>query len=49
VSALERELVMPVKSEKQRRFMEIIAHGKVKKKGLGPSDARKFLEHKGKK
>ena len=36
---------MPPKSEKQRRFMEMVAHGKVKKKGLGPSDARKFLEH----
>lgn len=42
---------MPPKSEKQRRFMEAIAHGAKPHKGVGPSPevARKFLEHKVKK
>jgi hypothetical protein len=38
---------MPPKSEKQRRFMEMIAHGKRPSKGIGPSQevAQKFLSH----
>lgn len=44
---------MPPKSEKQRRFFEMIAHGgrPYKSKGVGPSKevAQKFLSHKGKK
>jgi len=38
---------MPVKSEKQRRFFEAIAHGAKPKGGLGPSKevAQKFLSH----
>lgn len=39
---------MPPKSEKQRRFMEAIAHGAKPKGGIGPSKevAQKFLSHK---
>lgn len=38
---------MPPKSEKQRRFMEMIAHGGKSRKGIGPSKeaAQKFLSH----
>jgi hypothetical protein len=38
---------MPPKSEKQRRFMEMIAHGGKPYKGIGPSKevAQKFLSH----
>jgi hypothetical protein len=40
---------MPAKSEKQRRFMQAMAHGAkstLGSKGPSPSVARKFLEHK---
>lgn len=41
--------MMPPKSEKQRRFMEAIAHGAkpYTNKGIGPSKevAQKFLSH----
>ena len=42
---------MPAKSEKQRRFMQAMAHGAKPKKGVGPSPevAKKFLSHRGKK
>lgn len=38
---------MPPKSEKQRKFFEMIAHGKKPKSGIGPSKevAQKFLSH----
>lgn len=40
---------MPPKSEKQRRFMEMIAHGgkstKLGSKGPSPEVAKKFLSH----
>lgn len=37
---------MPVKSAKQFRFMQAMAHGKKAKKGIGPSPevAKEFLE-----
>ena len=37
---------MPVKSAKQFRFMQAMAHGKKSKKGIGPSPevAKEFLE-----
>lgn len=37
---------MPAKSGKQYRFMQMIAHGKKPKKGIGPSPdvAREFVE-----
>lgn len=37
---------MPVKSEAQRRFMEGVAHGDIKKKGLSKEEAKEFLSHK---
>lgn len=40
---------MPPKSEKQRRLMEMVAHGKpttkLGSKGPSPEVARKFLSH----
>lgn len=38
---------MPPKSEKQRRFFEMIAHGKKPKNSIGPSRAvaERFLSH----
>jgi hypothetical protein len=37
---------MPAKSAKQYRFMQMVAHGKSPKKGIGPSEsvAREFVE-----
>ena len=37
---------MPAKSAKQYRFMQMIAHGKKPRKGIGPSKevARHFIE-----
>lgn len=39
---------MPAKSEKQRKFFEMIAHGGKPKDRVGPSKetAKKFLGHK---
>lgn len=36
---------MPAKSEAQRRFMEGVAHGSIKRKSLSPDEAEKFLHH----
>lgn len=41
---------MPAKSEKQRRFLEGVKHGTIKRKGITKEDAKKALgEHDGKK
>ena len=41
---------MPAKSEKQRRLMEGIKHGTIKRKGVSKEDAKRVLgEHKKKK
>ena len=36
---------MPVKSEKQRRFMYAAAQGKTRKGGITPNAAKAFLSH----
>ena len=36
---------MPAKSEKQRRYMQLVASGKIDKKGLSKKKAKEFLTH----
>ena len=39
------EVDMPAKSEKQRRYMQLVASGKIEKKGLSKKKAKEFLTH----
>tara|TARA_R100000808_G_C2154069_1_gene164761 strand:- start:2110 stop:2280 length:171 start_codon:yes stop_codon:yes gene_type:complete len=36
---------MPAKSDKQYRYMQLVASGKIKKKGLSKAQAKEFLKH----
>jgi hypothetical protein len=35
---------MPATSQKQYRFMEAVAHGGIKKKGLSPAKAQEYVQ-----
>jgi len=39
------EVRMPAKSDKQYHYMQLVASGKIKKKGLSKAQAKEFLKH----